>query len=112
MNKTEERKKHRREYYLANKERKLLTNKIWKIKNRDKVLQMRKSWRDRNKLKVLAHNLKNRAVQVGKLKPLPCTICGEEKSYGHHEDYNKPLEVVWLCHRCHTNVHCEVSRGN
>lgn len=24
-------------------------------------------------------------------------VCGDKKSTAHHEDYNKPLEVVWVC---------------
>lgn len=38
-----------------------------------------------------------------KIKPLNCTDCGKETSdlERHHEDYTKPLEVVWLCSPCH-----------
>jgi hypothetical protein len=40
-----------------------------------------------------------------KLKPEPCYLCGEKKVHAHHPDYSKPLEVFWLCQRCHTKIH-------
>ncbi len=33
-----------------------------------------------------------------------CEICGEG-AHAHHEDYSKPLEVVWLCPRHHGERH-------
>lgn len=35
----------------------------------------------------------------------PCRDCGNPKSEAHHHDYDKPLEVVWLCKACHTQEH-------
>jgi len=45
------------------------------------------------------------AVDTGKLKRLPCEVCGEVKSEGHHEDYTLPLEVRWLCKKHHIAEH-------
>lgn len=47
------------------------------------------------------------AIRHGKLKkPSKCTHCLEKKRLeGHHEDYAKPLEVIWLCKKCHTIHH-------
>jgi hypothetical protein len=47
------------------------------------------------------------AIKSGKvIKPTICPQCGEVPEYGriegHHHDYSKPLEVKWLCSRCHT----------
>jgi hypothetical protein len=25
----------------------------------------------------------------------------------HHPDYDKPLEVVWVCRSCHLDIHAE-----
>ncbi|KKL22492.1 hypothetical protein LCGC14_2434910 [marine sediment metagenome] len=34
-----------------------------------------------------------------------CESCGlPAKTEGHHEDYDKPREVIWLCKRCHVNI--------
>ena len=35
-----------------------------------------------------------------------CDVCGSDKSVdAHHEDYTKPLEVDWLCRKCHIQLH-------
>lgn len=40
------------------------------------------------------------------VKPTYCQHCGREsKLEAHHYDYNKPLEVQWLCKRCHSKAH-------
>jgi hypothetical protein len=47
------------------------------------------------------------ALRDGRLtRPDACEQCGiEGKPQAHHHDYSKPLEVEWLCERCHTNHH-------
>ncbi len=45
------------------------------------------------------------ALATGKLAKQPCVICGAPESQMHHENYNKPLEVVWLCQKHHKAVH-------
>ena len=64
-------------------------------------------WSRANKEKRAAHFLVNNAVRDGRLhKPDKCSSCGATgRIEGHHEDYCKPLEVVWLCPQCHTDVH-------
>lgn len=51
-----------------------------------------------------------RAVKDGVLlKPKACSKCSDEpevrKLHGHHEDYTRPLDVIWLCVSCHVNLH-------
>ena len=40
-------------------------------------------------------------LKRGKLERKPCEVCGALEVEGHHPDYTKPLDVVWLCHRHH-----------
>lgn len=56
-----------------------------------------------------AHNLVNNGVRDGVLvKPSNCQCCDRQESlHGHHCDYNKPLDVMWLCQTCHTDWHRE-----
>lgn len=44
------------------------------------------------------------AVRDGRLKRLPCEICGNPKSEAHHKDYRKPQDVQWLCFRHHREI--------
>ena len=54
------------------------------------------------------HNIVELAVEKGILiRPVHCEKCGtaDSKINGHHADYNKPLEVDWLCSKCHFDWH-------
>ena len=55
-----------------------------------------------------SHNKVNNALRDGRIfKPLFCSWCGSshEQIEGHHEDYNIPMSVVWLCSPCHKILH-------
>jgi hypothetical protein len=48
----------------------------------------------------------NYEVKSGRLKRLPCSVCrATHNIQGHHEDYNNPLDVIWLCDAHHKNLH-------
>lgn len=46
-----------------------------------------------------------RALASGKLVRMPCESCNSTQAQAHHDDYNKPLAVRWLCIRCHNEWH-------
>jgi len=50
-----------------------------------------------------AHSIIREAIRLGKItRPFACEICFSIcKPEAHHEDYRKPLEVDWLCTKCH-----------
>jgi hypothetical protein len=64
-----------------------------------------KRWRAGNPEAYKAQCKLNNAVRDGKIARLPCEVCGETKVHGHHRDYSKPLEVLWLCARHHHAAH-------
>lgn len=41
----------------------------------------------------------------GKIEKCPCYFCGDAQAEKHHPDYSQPLLVVWLCRKCHLQVH-------
>ncbi len=57
--------------------------------------------------------LTEKAIKRGRLVPQPCESCGatgrmadgRNKVQAHHDDYNKPLEVRWLCQEHHHEWH-------
>lgn len=55
--------------------------------------------------KVRARKLLSRALERGDLERGPCEQCGSTKTQGHHDDYSKPLDVRWLCGKCHSKLH-------
>ena len=53
-----------------------------------------------------AHNAVARALRKGFIERKPCCMCGTtEKIHAHHDDYFKPLEVMWLCVTHHKARH-------
>jgi hypothetical protein len=67
-----------------------------------------KAWRNEDKKRLIAHSKVAYAIKKGVLLPQNCIRCNEEKVVAHHEDYNKPLEIVWLCQPCHKQRHKEI----
>lgn len=59
------------------------------------------------------HAITQTAIAAGRLTPQPCEICGywgfladdRRAVHAHHDDYNKPLDVRWLCDGCHRDWH-------
>ena len=56
-----------------------------------------------NPLKVQARRKLSNAVRDGRIiRPTRCSKCMRScKPQGHHPDYSKFLEIVWLCRPCH-----------
>lgn len=122
-----ERKKYQKEYdgknYEANKEKIRQRNKGYYQNNSEKVKQTNKNYRKNNKEKVRlvrsknqkdyikkypekikAHSIANNKINIPMAQL--CEICNKHKAkHRHHEDYTKPLEVIFVCIKCHNNLH-------
>lgn len=44
-----------------------------------------------------ACNQLNNAIKIRKIIKEKCRDCKRKDTHGHHLDYDKPLEVIWLC---------------
>jgi len=72
------------------------------------------NWTNNNLVKRSANLIVGNAVRYGKLvKPNNCESCGIEhrRIHGHHDDYNYPMIVRWLCPKCHNKWHKENGQG-
>ena len=78
---------------------------VHRVKQRSEVNRL---WRAEDKRRQSAHNAVKRAMVSGKLVRMPCERCGNQKSLAHHEDYDKKLDVMWLCQPCHKQRHKEL----
>lgn len=67
-----------------------------------------KEYREKFPKKYKAHNMVNNAIRDKKLFPEPCEICGTtEAVHAHHDDYDRPLNVRWLCAAHHQQWHAK-----
>jgi ribosomal protein S27AE len=56
----------------------------------------------------------SKAIDAGDMvRPKKCSRCGKRRKQivAHHDDYNKPLVIRWLCRKCHSAVHRLDTRG-
>lgn len=96
--------------------------RLYRLKKRDPEWMAKEQLRNRKRMKGKKHNRKadpvkrkarsilTNALAAGKIaKPKCCSRCGSRGViHGHHPDYAKPLNVVWLCSRCHGRTHWTV----
>lgn len=71
-------------------------------------------FREGSRARKEAHRILERAVAAGTVtRPDQCEECGGATAFkderagidAHHDDYSKPLEVRWLCRKCHHAAH-------
>ena len=82
--------------------------KKYRRTNAGKATQARASKRYREKYPnaAKASMICGNAITWGKLlKVANCESCGDPSNEAHHDDYNYPLQVRWLCITCHKKWH-------
>ncbi len=93
---------------------------IWSLLSRRMVLRKNLRFENENHFyrgssaNDWAQNKVETELKRGRMvRPKTCSHCGEKKIFkdgrsgiqAHHCDYNKPLEIIWLCQKCHHNWH-------
>lgn len=77
----------------------------WRRDNSERLAEHTKNYRARNPEKRRAHRKVEVEIRTGRMAKQPCSECGNEKSQAHHDDYTKPLDVIWLCALHHKRRH-------
>jgi len=113
----------RREYYVEHREE--MRAKARSQEDTDEYRAMRRRWRATKsgkeavrrgnqsrharpgwKAEHNAHTKVSRAIAKGLLtRPGHCEVCDGVKTEAHHQDYSKPLDVMWLCVKHHNEQH-------
>jgi hypothetical protein len=77
----------------------------------DKPYRQASAMRAKNPTAAAARTALSNAVRDGRIiRPDRCEACGEAcKPHGHHDDYARPFDVLWLCSGCHGAVHRDLN---
>ena len=111
MSLTEKRKLYLRIKYRRNirRERKRIARnkRLHRLKNIELARSIERAKAIKYRERRLTYGKVKWAVISGKIKkPKLCQKCGKRKRLqGHHKDYSKPLDVMWLCIDCHMEQH-------
>lgn len=96
-----------RQWHESHKERVDQIKRTYLERHPDRKYETIRAYKERNRERVNAWALLQYNVDKGTIaKPDHCENCGEAKRlHGHHPDIQKPLEVKWVCAKCHKAEH-------
>jgi len=82
-------------------------------KNPDKFRQYRREWyKNHPKQNKAQHDVFCATRNKTLTPPRNCERCKKEtKLEAHHYNYDKTLDVVWVCAVCHNQIHIEMKGG-
>ena len=92
----------KKNYKLYLKRNKLYT-KRWREKNKDYYIDY---YKNKERLKEKHCRLiANNYIRAGKIFREKCVICNNINTEAHHNNYDFPLEITWLCKLHHEKLH-------
>lgn len=99
--------------YARNREAVIAKSREYGHSDRGRELQRLRSARRRvtEKEKIGARTALNNAIRDGRVVRGTCRDCGAPEAHGHHHDYSKPLDVIWLCTEHHIAEHRRIDDG-
>jgi len=94
--------------YIKNNKEKIKQRKRKYVKSRIKEILAKQKEKRKNKPdQYMARTKITYLRQANKINPKnKCEICFQYKTtVAHHQDYSKPMDVKWVCKRCHHILH-------
>lgn len=77
----------------------------FKEKNKEKFQKYLSKHSNRHEVRMQTNNAIDKGLIV---RAENCENCGgSENIEAHHDNYNYPLNIRWLCKNCHASWHCE-----
>jgi hypothetical protein len=103
-NHKEARLKYRNKYYYEHQDECIEKSLAWRLEHPGVKYPSNRNY---NPKKAHANYLLCYAVRMNRItRPNNCDICNNETLvFGHHENYEKPYDVKWLCRKCHGKAH-------
>jgi len=98
-----------RQYRILNAKKIRAAKRLYYLSNKERIRQYSAEYRRKNPGKVRCHRIMWRAIRAGELAIGPCghPRC-TNRAEAHHEDYDKPLDVTWMCASHHQQHHWSI----
>lgn len=85
-------------------------------KNPEQEQARKAAWQAANREKIAAQRAVRRELRAGRMaRPNTCDSCGvgadQFRIEAHHDDYARPVDVMWLCSPCHGQRHLELRKA-
>lgn len=81
------------------------TKKTWARRDPSLPPSRQLKWAEANRQKLKAQAMVRAAIRSKRLKRGTCEVCGSFRVDAHHDRYDEPLNVRWLCRRHHMLWH-------
>jgi len=111
---------HTRLYRASHREERAANARLYRERHGEEIKACNRDYRANHRKRIAAYwrdyyrthakeegarSKVRRAKMTGKLVAEPCEQCGATKTEAHHDDYDKPLDIRWLCSGCHKRLH-------
>lgn len=90
----------------------IFRGKTWTRRTADEPPTPQFKWNANNRDKVRAHGIVRNALLKGEIRRGKCEICGSLRTDAHHDRYDRPLEIRWLCRQHHQQHHAALRRAS